>query len=227
MLELICFVWSFLALWAMTQSSPHPSHPSQRIPQAMIHIGPYKTGSTSFQTFLFSHQKYFELNSFYLLGNCTKAHRIISERVKGFNELDALQQKVSYKDCSISYKDLDTFLTLSSQHSSPSSSLHNIIFSSEEFSSLNSQNILSLQRMFSGYEVKIILVYRLWIQLIYSYFNQHSKSFRGNPFFESYLNENSAAMTSQTLTDQTSVLVSSFSSDLIQQIQSFSQTAIH
>jgi hypothetical protein len=169
---------------------------------------------------LFSKQKYFQSNSFYILGNCPKAHRIITEKMKGLTENDAFHQKVGYKECSISYQDLDQFLSdHSSSHHSPS---HNIIFSSEEFSSLDYSSILSLQKMLSGYEVKVVIVYRLWIQLIYSYFNQHSKSFRGKPFFESYLNENSLL---QSVSDHSpfldstttrKVLISTFSDDLIQ-----------
>jgi hypothetical protein len=168
---------------AIHPPAPHHSSPSLPIPTAVIHVGPYKTGSTSFQNFLFHSHKYFANQSYYFIGNCTKAHRIITEKLKGFHESDAFQQKLGYQDCSISFRELNHFL-IHHLHSQ-----HNVIFSAEDFSSLDSTEIIRLQEMLNGYKVKIILVYRQWINFVYSYFNQQAKSFHAIPFFEYFLSQ--------------------------------------
>ena len=149
--------------------------------RAVVHIGPWKTGTTSLQYYVVQHKEAIRSKSYNWLGNCAKAHRVVVDRLREVPESVARERKSYLGKCLLTFNQIDNFIRTHRQKR------ENVLFSSEDFSLMSSPEIESLRKFLQGYEITIIMVYRYWGIHLYSFFNQFAKTFRGSVFFDDWL----------------------------------------
>jgi hypothetical protein len=148
---------------------------------AVIHIGPWKTGTTSLQNFLVQNRASIRNQSYHWLGNCPKAHRTVADRVRAIPWETVKTTRSYLGECFLSYQRIDTAVRTHRL------SKENLLFSSEDFSFFRENDAQKLRMFMQGYRVSVVMVYRHWILHQYSYFNQFAKQFRGPVFFDEWL----------------------------------------
>jgi len=167
---------------ASTPAAPLPNTPSASLAtpraKAYVHIGPHKTGTTSFQTWLSRHGG---LGDLLLPGAVTARAQVTGERGGGKS------RAVGVKDFAFGCAK-----PLCSQRDSlpPEQSCplltnipegRNLVISSEEFDACRAPGLQNLRGLLKEYEVEIIVVHRLYSDHVASYYNELEKGVHGPP----------------------------------------------